>query len=480
MQQNRRESGQVMPMVALLMVVIIGMAAFAIDGSNLYSQHRKLQADLDVAVKVAASEMYDFSPSDQAYTSTVQTAFADAGRILSSDGYANTLSSASSITPVGGDYHNGFCGKSSVSGTTITLCNPPQAGIFAGAPNFPYVEGNLASNIGGFFGGVLGLGSMHISVRAVAWHGGFHQPYAVIGLDPTGCSIQVQDSGSAMTVNGSIMADGQSCVKNGTAEIHGHSDASLSTDPSKGTQITGDGGTNTGVPPIVDPYPSLPITPAPSETPIVVGPGQIIASTVSVTCSNVLAQNFGSAATTTPVPSSTYYYFPPADDAPALVSDFKISGGSYYFMPNCDGTPGIYYFSRSPSDMSVSGMPSINSIDSVFILDDQNSTLIKETGQAHWVLNAPTSGLYQGIVIYESRPCSLTKSMTIAGTANSIIDGVIDVPCASLTVTGDSTDNPFVNGVVVGYDVTVAGGATAVITYNPAGTPADKGSVLVE
>jgi Flp pilus assembly protein TadG len=44
-----------MLMVALLMVVIVGMAAFAIDGSNMHSQHRRLQADLDVALKSGAA-----------------------------------------------------------------------------------------------------------------------------------------------------------------------------------------------------------------------------------------------------------------------------------------------------------------------------------------------------------------------------------------------------------------------------------------
>jgi hypothetical protein len=53
------------------------------------------------------------------------------------------------------------------------------------------------------------------------------------------------------------------------------------------------------------------------------------------------------------------------------------------------------------------------------------------------------------------------------------------VPCANLTVTGSSSDN-FIHGAVVGYDVSVAGNGTEIVSYDPSGTPPDKGSVLVE
>jgi len=96
------------------------------------------------------------------------------------------------------------------------------------------------------------------------------------------------------------------------------------------------------------------------------------------------------------------------------------------------------------------------------------------------VLNAPTSGPFQGIALYQTQPCTPSAALTLTGNSNSLINGVIDTPCAALTVTGDATDNPFVNGVVVGYTVAVAGNGSAVVTYDPSGTPADKGSVLVE
>src|SRR5437868_2908409 len=123
MRIRRTEPGQIIPIVALLMVAIMGMAAFAIDGSNIYSQHRRYQADLDVAIKVAAAKMFDFNPSDAAYTSTAQTAIQDAAQLLAQDGYSNRIatavypSAAMTLTGQGA----GLCGIDA----GITICTPP-------------------------------------------------------------------------------------------------------------------------------------------------------------------------------------------------------------------------------------------------------------------------------------------------------------------------------------------------------------------
>src|ERR671938_438051 len=73
------QSGQTLPLVALMMVGIMGIAALAVDGSNAYSQQRRMQADLDMAVKVAADDL----PNTGA-------AQADATNLLVQRGYSNT------------------------------------------------------------------------------------------------------------------------------------------------------------------------------------------------------------------------------------------------------------------------------------------------------------------------------------------------------------------------------------------------------
>ncbi len=478
MRNRDRESGQIMPMVALLMVVIIGMAAFAVDGSNIYSQHRKLQADLDVAVKVAASEMFDLDPSSAAYTSTAQTAISDAAQVLANDGYANTLTSptSSGITAISGDYHNGFCGIDSAAG--ITICTPPQSGPFANAPHYDYVEGKLSQNVGGFFGGVLGLGVMHIGVRAVGWHGGFHEPYALISLDPNysdGCILTAQGGqGLQFKVIGSIMSNTWSCIT-GSANptITGHSDQSSSNAGNVSGMIQGSSGTNSGVPQVVDPYTPVTVTATEAVT--------TVDSTGSFPPECLNEVRYYLNGITTPA-SNTTYYFPPADGSPGGFDINPNSQNTFDLMPRCDGSdtgsPGMF---EVTNDSHPTGKATLNSYNSVIVFDGHSDIL--DTGQATWHLSAPTSGPYQGIAISEARtntepPCSSTYMVDIRGNTTSTIDGVVDTPCAHVSLGGSSTIN--VNGALVSYDFTAFGHDTSTVDYSPSNIPADKGSVLVE
>src|SRR4051794_18028855 len=51
----RREEGAVVPMVAIMLITILGMAAFAIDLSGWYFSQRHLQMQADSAVLAGAS-----------------------------------------------------------------------------------------------------------------------------------------------------------------------------------------------------------------------------------------------------------------------------------------------------------------------------------------------------------------------------------------------------------------------------------------
>src|SRR5436190_10283409 len=82
-------SGQVLPIVALLMVCFVGLAALAIDGSNALSQQRRMQADLDMAVTFAAGELL------QPITTTAQS---DAVKLLVQRGYTTANSQTITIT----------------------------------------------------------------------------------------------------------------------------------------------------------------------------------------------------------------------------------------------------------------------------------------------------------------------------------------------------------------------------------------------
>jgi hypothetical protein len=510
MHTRRAESGQIMPMVALLMVVILGMAAFALDGSNIYSQHRRMQADLDVAVKLAGAKMFNFSPGDPVYSTIATQAITSAALVLAQDGYANNLATAtypSSRFTL--QANGGLCG----SDAGIVLCTPSRSGPFAG--RYDTVDGTMGQDVGGFFGGVLGLGRVHISVRAVAEHGGFSEPYAIIGLDPNpnDCGIVVQNTAATLITDGSIHSNSQSCIKNGTAVITGTSESVAPTVNSNGDPILGSAGTtNGGASIITNPY-SISVPQPVTDTAITIC--QSSCTYTSFTDASAPAwlkdptclSNLQSVTSVSNAPpAGVTYYLPP--DAPgdyppyghtAYVDGFQQSTGEYDFLPHCDQsltlsasppispTPAIYYFTGHTYDMKVSGQATVNSFNSVFVLSNDNTTLIDQTGSTNgstshikWVLNSPLSGPFKGMAIYEDQPCTATHNLTIVGGSNSLINGIVDAGCANVTVSGNSQDVPFINGMLIGWQVTLAGDGTAIVNYDPSGAPPDKGSVLVE
>lgn len=512
MRLRQARSGQVMPIVALMMVVIIGMAAFAVDGSNIYAQHRKMQADLDVAVKVAAAKMFDFNPSDAAYTSTAQLAIQSAAQILQQDGYPNGIVNAvygssadMAVSPLG----TGLCGVD--TGAGIKICTPPISSSSPFYGRFDYVEGFLDPDVHGFFGGVLGLDRVHISTRAVAWHGGADEPFAIIGLDshPGDCSIYVNDNGSTLTVHGSIHANAQSC-DNGHATVDGISESVITNTSS----ILGSMGTQNGGASVIDnPYsPTVPMTMANAITICSSGcncPGQCTATSFADPSLPSWAQGTGAGSCfsnlqavdpylqVTPPSGVTYYLPPDAPNLPSLpwgstakVVGFTALHGEYDFFPHCDNTEpdlqtsAIYYFTSSGSqgDIETHSGPTINSFNSTFVLDPANSMLIHANGNSsdQWMLNAAINGPLQGIAMYENQPCTPTQSVTLNGNASDAINGIVDLACANVTVTGNSSDAGFVHGALVGWQVGVQGHGTEVDWYNPEGLPPDKGSVLVE
>ena len=52
-----RRRGAVIPLVAVLMVVLLGLAALSVDGGNLYVERRNTQVAADASADAAAIEL---------------------------------------------------------------------------------------------------------------------------------------------------------------------------------------------------------------------------------------------------------------------------------------------------------------------------------------------------------------------------------------------------------------------------------------
>ncbi len=137
----RHQEGQVLPLVALLLIVILGMAAFAIDVSALYFDQRHLQTQADAAVEAGAQQFLSGSADCEANKPNVEQVEANyagvadpisGATIASSPINSNNESGKVIITP---DASCGGAGGSYVD-ATVTNSKPPTffSGIFGAHP----------------------------------------------------------------------------------------------------------------------------------------------------------------------------------------------------------------------------------------------------------------------------------------------------------------------------------------------------------
>lgn len=214
---SRDESGSVLILTAVMMTMLLGVAALALDGSHVYEERARLSAAADAAAIAAARHLRI------ATTATAESiALAEAARMQ--------------LTPG--------------NGTTITVNNPPLSGPYSG--NAAYVEVIMSRVTGTFFAGMLGFGSLTPAARAVA--GTQLSLDCVVALDTSGQAINLQNNASLVLGN---------CIAHSNANAGVSTTASISasrlflTGTCSGRGCPGTGVT-TGAPVKIDPLRLLP------------------------------------------------------------------------------------------------------------------------------------------------------------------------------------------------------------------------------
>lgn len=150
----RSESGSILILTALSMVILLGAAAFAVDGSFMYTERNRMWAAADAAAKSAALEVF--------YGNTTQAnleVFADKEVAL----------------------HN-FSPARSSGDTDVVVSHPPITGDHVGDSG--YVEVTVARMTATYFGTILGWANLRPLARAVA--GQSSGPNCLIALAPPG------------------------------------------------------------------------------------------------------------------------------------------------------------------------------------------------------------------------------------------------------------------------------------------------------
>ena len=413
--------GMVAAQVALCMVPLCGVAAFAIDCGMMLEFRRRAQSAADAAALSAANDLYAH------YT-------ANSGSDTGGSARSSALTTATA---------NGFSGDGVQS--TVTVNIPPLTGPFTNTAGFAEVIVTYYQPRG--FSGIFGSGTIPVTARAVAR--GLWTTYAngIILLDPTGSGVLSDSGNGSITVSGgaSIVIDSSSA---GAAGVSGNGNVTASQfviTGSPGDIVTGNGrfvgGIESGQTATVDPLAYLP---------------EPNSGSMSVQSNSQLKLSGNSSQTISPG---------------VYVGGISVSANGSLTM-----SPGVYYMQGG--GFSSSGNGNISG-SGVLIFNSPNSTsdTISLAGNGNINISPPTSGIYQGIALFQERTSS--APLTISGNGSVNLSGTVYAPHAAVNLSGNGSSN-VMGGQYVAYTMSVSGNGSVNMTWNSTTTSRTRRIGLVE
>ncbi len=226
--------GAVIPLVAIALVAILGLAALSVDGGNLYRERRNTQIAADAAADAAAIELLANYSSGGGLDSNSK-ARAAALDIAAAHGY---------------------------SGSSVTFNNPPLSGSFAGRKG--YVEVLITTKPPRFFSSIFGKDELGVTSRAVAAGTFISTKASVLILDPKKKNaLKLKGTSSSLQVGGDVIVNSKNkkaVEVNKKAQVK--ADHLLVTGGlGKTSRRNVDANVQTGVAPTADPWESLPAPP---------------------------------------------------------------------------------------------------------------------------------------------------------------------------------------------------------------------------
>lgn len=222
-----RQEGQVVPLVALWMVVLIGFAALVIDVGRLYIAHEQLQDAVNASALAAGRQL----PSSlDAYHAAITYGGAS-GEQNALGGYG--VSAQTPLVTFRCDTHavNYYTSTDSCpTDTSNNNCQPngAQATYPAGATTCNAVEVSENATVKTTFAGLFNLPQWKISASAIAsaGGGGYFPMHAYVILDNTGsmtdsCGTAVTGNGNGTNATGISSGDATKldCAKSGVRAL---------------------------------------------------------------------------------------------------------------------------------------------------------------------------------------------------------------------------------------------------------------------
>jgi Flp pilus assembly protein TadG len=381
--RNRTRRGAIVVLVAFCLAAILAFVAIAIDGGSLLEERRQAQATADAAALAAAENLFANYPKNKGL---------DAG--------GNAAAAAQAVAAANGFNNDGTRSIVTVRTSPLTYLGGPNQGL-----PLPkgYVEVTVQYNQPRYFSSVIGTGTIPVQARAVGrgnWEPAFvgiHvlDLYAKAALNSVGGSSATVTGGAKVIVNSN---DPEAAITNGGTVTASELDVT------GGIASTGGGGgffgnINLGTDPQPDPLRNIP-EPDPSTF---------------VNQSNGKTQ------------------FANGDH---ILSPGIYHGGiSVSGKANLTLLPGNYYMDGGGFTMSGQGNLFAAGV-MIFNAPKSNSDVISITGSdsGSVYLTPPTSGLYQGLTLFQQR--SSSNTLTVSGSGSMYVTGTFYAAGGLMKVSG--------------------------------------------
>lgn len=407
MQNLRDENGQALVFTVLCMAILLGFMALAIDVGWTFRTRRNAQIAADAAA-IAAALDYKYN-----------------GSITSAQTAGQAAATANGV-------------QNGTGGASVAINIPPQNGPFTAQSGF--IEARVIDPSPTVFMGVIThKGFLNVGARAVAGSGS--NVGCVWTLATSGNDVSLTGSGSINAVNCDIY-DNSSNASSALTLTGSGSITAKQVGIVGGYTVTGSGHVSpapvTGLSPAADPLAGLPAPAIPTGTcasnctqsntgsgNLTLNPGTY--TSISNTGSGTLTLNPGNYIITGNLSNTGSGRLILGAGNYTIGGNFQSTGSSALTLGS-----GLYIVG---GNLALTGSGSMTGSDITFYT--QGATTL--TGSGNMNLSAPTSGTYNGVLVFQSR--SDSSAMAVTGSGGDNIKGILYAPKAPLTLTGSGSLN---------------------------------------
>jgi hypothetical protein len=409
--------GTVVVLVALSLLGILGFAALSLDGALLHQDRRNAQAAADAAALAAVDNLFLNWRTNQGL---------DPAGTAGNEGLAAAAA-------------NGFNNDGVTSSVAVNI--PPLTGDHAGQAG--YAEAIVQQFQQRRFSAIWSSDAVTVKARAVARGLWIPQNIGILVLDPASSGSLSSNGGSSVTTNAKIIVDSNS--PSATTVTGGGVLTAPEFDITgvPGTSTSG-GGTINGT--VLD-------NQVPTPDPLAFLPAPDPSTMTQQSKKTVKLQNQGSLSLQPGV----------------YTGGINVTGG------NLTLASGIYYMDGGGFSFSGTGNLSAQG---VMIVNNpgSNSDTVNITGTGTINLSPMTSGLYQGISLWQTR--ASTNTLTVSGGGAGSVTGTFYAQHGTLKVSGGGGSS--VGSQYISWDVTLSGNGGFGITWDPGAVAPTKLLQLVE